>query len=109
MKFLTLLKQRPTGAPPDPKLAVIINEAAKAWINAELAAGRLDVAYNVLPNASGYYGMGIGNGSSLEAVFQQLTTYPAYLLTDFEVYPLTDVQQAIDDVSASFKKMMSGA
>lgn len=106
MKFLTLLKLRPGGASPDPQMAVMLNEATKAWIEGELATGRLDMAYNVLPNQSGYYGMGIGNAPSLEAMFQQLTTYPAYLLNDFEVYPLSDVQQAIDEVSAAFKKMM---
>ena len=109
MKFLTFLKWRPAGTPPDPKLAIALNDAAKAWIKAELAAGRLDMAYNVLPNSQGYYGMGVGNAESVEAAFQQLTTYPFYLMTDFEVYPLTDVQQAIDNVSGAFQKIAGGA
>lgn len=105
MKFLSLAKWHPSGAAPDPKMILTINEATKAWIKAELAAGRLDVAYNILPSAGGYYGVAILNAASLEAAFQQLTTYPAYLMTDFELYPLTDLQRAIDEMSAALKKM----
>ncbi len=109
MKFLVLAKWRASGAPPDPKLAIMMNDASKAWIKAQLAAGHSDVIYSVLPSASGYYGMGILNAQSLEAVQKHLVSYPAYLMTDFEVYGLSDVEQAIDDTSAAIKKMMGGA
>jgi hypothetical protein len=104
MKFLTLLKFKPL--PPDPKMTLVINEGAKAWIKAHLSDGALDCAYNVLPNAPGYYGLGISNAASLEALFQLLTTYPAYAITDFEVYPLSEVYSAIDNVSDAVRKMM---
>lgn len=89
-------------------MAVMVNDAVKAWIKAQLAAGHMDAIYNVLPSASGYFGMGILNASSFEAVQQHLASYPAYLMTDFEVYALTDVEQAIDDVNAAIKKMIAG-
>src|SRR5512137_2695389 len=104
MKFLTLLKFKPL--PPDPKMTLAINEGAKAWIKAHLAEGRLGCAYNVLPNAPGYYGLGISNAASLEALWQDLTTYPAFAITDFEVYALSEVYSAIDNVSDAIRKMM---
>ena len=73
-----------------------------------LADGLLDCAYNVMPSAPNYYGMGISNAASLEELWQFLTTYPAFLITDFEVYPLTDVYQAIDNVTTAARKMMGG-
>ena len=107
MKYLTLLKFKP-GPPPDPKLLIAINEGAKAWIKANLENGKLESAYNVIPNAAGYYGMGIVNSTSPEEIFALLATYPAYLVTDFEVYPLSDVYQAIDNVSDAIRKMTGG-
>ncbi len=107
MKFLTLLKFKP-APPPDPKMVLAINEGAKAWIKANLASGTLDCAFNLMPNGEGYYGMGITNADSLEAAFQSLTTYPAYLMTDFVVYPLTDLNSAVDAVNGAVKMMMGG-
>jgi hypothetical protein len=104
MKFLTLLKFKPL--PPDPKMLVMINEGAKAWIKAHLAEGALDCAYNVLPSAPAYYGVGIVNAASLEALWKDLTTYPAFAITDFEVYALSEVYSAIDNVSDAVRKMM---
>ncbi len=108
MKFLTLLKFKPLPPPPDPNMTIGINEAVKAWIKAHLADGRLDCAYNVMPSTSNYYGLGISNAASLEELWQFLTTYPAFVITDFEIYPLTDVSRAIDDVNAATRKMMGG-
>jgi hypothetical protein len=107
MKFLTLLRFKP-GVPPDPKMILMINEGAKAWIKANLASGVLECAYNVLPSSQGYYGMGITNAASHEEAFKQLTTYPAFAITDFELYAIGDVIQAIDDVSAAVKAMTGG-
>ena len=104
MKFLTLLKFKPL--PPDPKMLLATNEGAKAWIKAHLSDGAADCAYNVLPNAPGYYGAGILNAASLEALWQLITTYPAFAITDFEVYPLSEVYSAIDNVSDAIRKMM---
>ena len=104
MKFLTLLKFKPL--PPDPKMTLAINEGAKAWIKANLAEGSLDCVYNVLPNAPGYYGLGISTAASHEALWKLLTTYPAFAITDFEVYPLSEVYSAIDNVSDAVRKMM---
>ncbi len=106
MKFLTLVKFKP-GIAPDPKMVIGINEAAKEWIKAHQANKTLDCIYNVVPNASGYYGMAVSNASSLEEANALLITYPGYFVSDFEVYPLSDVMQAIDDVSNSTRKMMS--
>jgi hypothetical protein len=46
------------------------------------------------------------NAASLEALWQDLTTYPAFAITDFEVYPLSEVYNAIDNVSDAVRKMM---
>jgi hypothetical protein len=105
MKFLTLLKFKP-GLQPDPKMVIAVNEAAKGWIKAQIAQGALESVFNVVPNAAGYYGMSISNASSLEAVTELLVSYPGYPMTDFEVYPLSDVYKAIDDVTAAVRKMM---
>ena len=104
MKFLTLLRFKP-GIPPNPTMGIAINNAAKEWIKANLASKVLDCAYNVMPNHTGIYGMGITNANSLEEAFAQLASYPAYAITDFEVLPLTDVNQAIDKVTAVFQQM----
>jgi hypothetical protein len=107
MKFLVLLKWKP-APPPAPNVVLALNEATKAWISACLESGQLDCAYNVLPSAAGYYGMGIGSAASLEEEFQILSTYPAFFGTDFEVYPLSNVAEAIDNVSATIRKMAGG-
>ncbi len=104
MKFLTLLRFKP-GIPPDPKMAIAINNAVKEWVKANTANKVLDCAFNVIPNHTGIYGMGIANASSLEEVYAQLASYPAYPLTDFEVLPLSDVHAAINQTNAVFQKM----
>ncbi len=106
MKFLTLVKFKP-GIAPDPKMIIGINEAAKDWIKAHQADKTLDCVYNVVPNASGYYGMAVSNANSLEEANALLITYPGYFVSDFEVYPLSDVMKAIDDTSAATRNMMS--
>ena len=107
MKCLILLKWKP-GPPPDPQIVIRMNEGVKAWIQGNVAGGFLDCAYNVIPSAPGYYGMGIANGSSLEEMFAKLTTYPGFVATDFEVYPLSEVMSAIDNVSATFRQLAGG-
>src|SRR2546423_15359137 len=107
MKFLSLLKLKP-GIPPDPKMILMINEGAKAWIKANLASGLLDCAYNVLPSPQGYYGMGITNASSHEEAYKQLTTYPGFAVTDFEVYALGDAIQALAPLPGPIKWMPGG-
>ena len=107
MKFLTLLKFKPLPLG-DPKMIIAINEGTKAWIKGGIASGKLESAYNVIPNAAGYYGVGIGNFSSAEEAFAFIATYPGYLITDFELYPLSDVYQAVDDLSNAIRKMTGG-
>ncbi len=107
MKYLILLKLR-QGGMPDPKILIGLNEASKEWIKAKIASGFLDCAYNVLPSAPGYYGMGISNANSHEEGFSELASYPFAAFTDFEVYPLSDVYRAIDDQITMFKRMMGG-
>src|SRR5712692_9501198 len=97
MKFLTLLRFKPGGAPPAPQAVIAINNMAKDWIKAKLADKTLDCAYNVMPNHTNIYGIGITNADSLEKAFADLTSYPAYALTDFEVLPLSDVNKAVDN------------
>ena len=104
MKFLTLLRFKP-GIPPNPEMGIAVNNAVKEWIKGNLASKALDCAFNVMPNHSGIYGMCITNANSLEEAFAQLASYPAYAITDFEVLPLTDVNQAIDKVNAVFQQM----
>jgi len=108
MKYLVLLKQRPVAGPLDPNMAIALNEATKAWIKAELAAGRIDSAYNVIPNTEGFVGAGICAADSPEALNRQLTSYPAVLTTEFVVYPLSEVNAAIDDYTGAFKRMGGG-
>ena len=108
MKFLTCLKFKPGLPPSNPKMLIAINEACKVWIKAKLEDGTLDCAYNVLPSTPNYYGTGILNASSLEEVWRVLSTYPGLPITDYEVYPLSNVYQAIDDVIAATQKMMGG-
>lgn len=107
MKFLVLLKFKPIP-PGDPKMAIAINEGAKAWIKAHLANGKLECAYNVISNAAGYYGMGISDNASLEDMQAMLASYPAYPVTDFEVFPLSDVNKAIDNITDALRKMTGG-
>lgn len=103
MEYLTLLKQKP-GQPPDPKVLIALYRASEEWVKANLADRKLDCAYNVIPNANGYYGVGIGNFDSHEDAYQFLATHPFAPFTAFEVYSLSEVQRAIDDVVTAVQK-----
>jgi hypothetical protein len=72
------------GIPPNPKMGIAINNAVKEWIKANMAGKVLDCAYNVMPNHTGIYGMGITNANSLDEAFAQLTGYPPTRLRTFK-------------------------
>lgn len=107
MKFLVMAKWK-VGIPQDPKMALGLNAMARQWIKANLSSKVLDCIYNVVPSSAGYYGMGIANHESLESLTANLASYPGFPVTDFEVYPLSDVMQALDSVDAAIKAMTGG-
>ncbi len=89
MKFLVFARPRPVANLPEN--AVIFQQTID-WINAGLADGTLDCAYN-LPAGGG---VAIINSDSHETLTEVLSSYPLQPWVGYEVYPLSDVRHVFD-------------
>jgi muconolactone delta-isomerase len=87
--------------PMDPKMGIGLFQAAKQWVNAELAAGRMDLMYM---HADASAGFAIINGDSHEAVYEKLLDMPLYAFMDWQVIPLVDWSHAFDKLTELFQK-----
>jgi cephalosporin-C deacetylase-like acetyl esterase len=95
MKFLVTTTPRRLQVPP---LALI--EASKAWINARLADKTMDCCYGFTTGG----GITILNADSAEKVARLLLDYPGYMLSDWKVDALCDINQTLDSVIAMVKR-----
>jgi hypothetical protein len=91
MKFLVLVKeraQRPEVAEP-----AAFNRVVREHVSRLLGNGTLDCAYYLLPRG----GACIINASSHEALLHELRSWPGASQHEFELHPLCDILEAIDD------------
>lgn len=100
MKYLVTSQ---LGARPIPReLGVRLYQAAKEWLKARLAEGKLDCTY-IFPDLSG--GLAIANADSHEEVLDDLLDYPLYPFFDWEVTPVCDWSHSFDKLIEYFQKV----
>ncbi len=90
MKFLAILKPRPTSDHPTPQAY----EAARKWIHARIADHTLDFAYNFIPRG----GVCVINAETHEDGMRVLLSYPLAIHFDVEIHPLVDIDKAFEIV-----------
>jgi muconolactone delta-isomerase len=101
MKYLTIAKPGTTPVPPEQ--GVGLWQAAKEWINARLADGRLDCHY-VFADTGGF---AISNADSHEEVFDALLTFPLFAFFDWEVKALCDWSHSYDKIIEVYQQLAS--
>ena len=90
MRFLVITRPRPTKLPPDAIVAMLT--AARDWLKEQQAKGEIEVLYG-FPEGGG---VAIVNTPSHEALNAAVQQYPLYPMTDWSIFPLCDVEQAIE-------------
>jgi hypothetical protein len=100
MKFLLIGRPGPTPTPVEHGAALY--EAAKAFVNAKLADGSMDMHYNF---ADGSGGFAIANADSAEEALGDLVAYPLFPFLRWESHALADWSQAYDQFIEMFKRM----
>jgi muconolactone delta-isomerase len=103
MKFLILAKPRSLAPPLANPIAAY--EAAREFLKAGLADGRIDCVYQF---ADGQRSVTIGNADSAEELWEVLTSYPLYPFLELEVYPLVNVAHIFDKALERMKKAAGG-
>ena len=106
MKFLILAKPLPGAPRPENPVAVL--QAGKEWINARLADGSVDCAYNVMGSKQGIGAVAIANADSHEALAELVLSFPQYPFFDLEILPLSDINHAVEKTIALMQKPMGG-
>ena len=106
MKFLILTKPLP-GAPRQENPVAVL-QAGKEWIDARLADGSLDCAYNVIGPKQGMSGVAIANADSHEALTELVLSFPAYAFCDLEILPLSDLDHFLGKAIEITQKSMGG-
>ena len=101
MKYLTIAKPGPTPIPRERGAEIL--QAAKEWLIVKLADGSLDCVYNFF----GGGGFAIGNADSHEALLTDLLSYPLYPFFVWEVEPLLEFSQSLDQYIEYNKKLAS--
>jgi len=101
MKFLIIAKPGTTPIPPDQGVKIL--QAGKAWIEAKLADGSIDVTYNFF----GGGGFAISNSDSHEEVLKNLLSYPMYPFFVWEVKPILDFEESLTQYIAFYQKLGS--
>lgn len=95
MKFLVISKINTNAPVPPPEQMSALFRAAKAWM-ADLDKKQVECSYAVLPNSAGINTVAVANAETAEEAMSKLMTYPLFMSTTFEVYPLADPNQTID-------------
>ena len=101
MKYLVIAKTGTTPIPPDQGEKLL--QASKAWIEAKIADGSIDVSYNFF----GGGGFAISNSDSHEEVLENLLSYPMYPFFVWEVKPILDFEESINQYIAFYRKLGS--
>jgi len=95
MKFLVTVTPRRLQVPP-----VAVMEAAKAWLDANLADHTMDFVHAFITGG----GVSVFNAESADAMMIKLMNYPAYPFADFKVEALCDIHKALDQVIAMARR-----
>lgn len=99
MKFLVISKparnHRFTA-----KQRLYMMQASKDWVEKNLKNGLLDCAYTFIEGGA----FSISNYDSAEAAFKEMSNFPAYALFEWEVRPLADIMETLEEVISIFKK-----
>lgn len=96
MKFLITTTPRRLQPP-----SVGMIEAMKSWLGARLADKTFDCCYGLVTGG----GVAIANAESPEKVAQLLMEAPTFMAADWDVKPLCDVNQNLDQVIALIGRM----
>jgi hypothetical protein len=80
-----------------------ILKSSKAWIEAKLGDGSIDVTYNYF----GGGGFAIVNAESHEQVLGNILEYPMYAFFVWDVKPLLDFSDSIDQYTAFYDRLGS--
>jgi hypothetical protein len=100
MKYLVTAKSvRPTAAA---AMTMALAQAAKEYINASVANGKMDCVY--LFSTGDGTGFGIVNADSHERAAVIIMEHPAALLYEWEVQPLTDFNKGVDKLIELLRK-----
>ncbi len=94
MKYL--ITGRRNAMPMPLERAATLFQAAKLWISAGLAEGRMDCAY-MFGDTRGIFS--IVNAESHEEACDGLLDYPLYMFFDWEMQALCDAHHALDKLS----------
>jgi hypothetical protein len=89
-------------APMDPKMGIGLFQAAKQWINAQLADGTMDLHYVHIDTGAGF---AISNADSHEELYTKILEYPLYPFFDWEVIGLVDWSHSYDKNIELFQKI----
>lgn len=101
MKYLITAKPGTTPIPMEQ--GAFLLQAGLEWLNARLADGGLDTAYNVI----GGGGVGIGNAETHEELLGFLLEYPLYPFFSWEITPLLDLDESLKGYIAFYKRLGS--
>jgi len=91
MKYF--VKRTRNLVPMDPKTGISLFQAAKQWINAQLANGSMDLNYVHVETGAG---CAITNAASHEEMYTRILEYPLYPFFDWEVVALVDWSHSYD-------------
>jgi muconolactone delta-isomerase len=91
MKYLVTAKAQRPGA--GQAMTVAIAQAAKDYLNASVASGKMDCVY--LFSTGDGTGFGIMNANSHEEVSEVIMNHPAGPLYEWEVQPLIDFNKGV--------------
>ncbi len=105
MKYLITVTRRQSPAPlPLDAVPGIIN-AQREWLNERIADGTLDVVY-AFPEGGG---VAIANADSVEELNAALLSQPGFLLNDFAVRPLADLNTALTNAAEAIQRVVAAA
>jgi hypothetical protein len=99
MKYLVIAQPGTTPIPPEQGAALY--RAAKEFMNAQLADGRVDCHY-VFPEAGGFV---IANADSHEEIWERLVAYPLYPFLVWEVKALCDWGHVYDRTIENYQQL----
>lgn len=95
MKFLVTAERRQPQLPPDVVAGML--SAQRDWLNERLADGSFECVYGFI----GGGGVGIASVDSHEQMDAMLVGSPAFLITDYDVRAVGDVNAILGDAIAA--------
>jgi muconolactone delta-isomerase len=86
----------------NPGTCIGLYQAAKQWITARFADGKIDLHYLTVETGAGFV---IANADSHEELYDWLLEYPLYVFFDFEVAGLVDWSHGYDKIIELLQKI----